>query len=331
MLENENDDPRQDAIPFDIPFFSNSIPETAPQRDEGDDRPPAGAGGIFDMISTMLQPSTTVGGFGGRGTMPSGGYTMVFGGPGGTRTVRVEGQTVREGAGGEGNGNQGGRIPTFFEFLANAEPQANGGAGNDDPQRSPASLLATYILSSLLRNQNGDLPAGMIDPFNGAGGRMGDYVLNEEALQALLTELMATGGAPPEPPTPQNLIDELPRVVFEDDNPILNETCSICHEPFNPALAASPDADANTSTPSPSSSKTESASQRSDSQSSNQPVEQLGITLPCKHTFHEDCILPWLRMKSTCPVCRMSLLPQTDSSRQNEEPPPIPGGWDNLD
>lgn len=56
-----------------------------------------------------------MGGFGGRGTTSSGGYTMVFGGPGGTRTVRVQGQTGREGAGGE---DQRGRIPTLFEYTS---------------------------------------------------------------------------------------------------------------------------------------------------------------------------------------------------------------------
>ena len=34
------------------------------------------------------------------------------------------------------------------------------------------------------------------------------------------------------------------------------------------------------------------------------PDEQVVITLPCSHPFHAPCILPWLKSSGTCPVCR---------------------------
>lgn len=34
------------------------------------------------------------------------------------------------------------------------------------------------------------------------------------------------------------------------------------------------------------------------------PDEQVVVTLPCKHPFHEPCIMPWLKSSGTCPVCR---------------------------
>ena len=76
----------------------------------------------------------------------------------------------------------------------------------------------------------------------------------------------------PQPTSPE-CIRTLPRHVYNENltlsNTLINKDCTVCKDDYK--------------------------------------VGEKLIELPCKHTFHEDCILPWLNIHNSCPTCRHAL------------------------
>eukprot|EP01123_Difflugia_compressa_P007792 TRINITY_DN2169_c0_g1_i1.p1 TRINITY_DN2169_c0_g1~~TRINITY_DN2169_c0_g1_i1.p1 ORF type:complete len:206 (-),score=58.09 TRINITY_DN2169_c0_g1_i1:11-628(-) len=51
--------------------------------------------------------------------------------------------------------------------------------------------------------------------------------------------------------------------------------------------------------------------------SENFKEDDEGRKLPCRHVYHSNCIIPWLRQHNTCPVCRYQL-PTLDAVYEEE-------------
>jgi len=284
-LDNPEDDPRQfhdaAAAPhlddedevWPFPPFSSLLPLLA--NDPGRNQsPPHNRSG---------SPTTTT---------TSRSVRFEFGGPNGRRTVILGGPNVLNRHDSEtgpssstGTSNVPNAPPRLSEFLRANSGRADG--SGPDNTRIPGDLMAQYLMALLgggIGGMRGLSP--FFGPLGGDGlgpesGRMGDYVFTQEALDQIMTQLMEGGDSTRPVPATQEIMDELPRTVLEEGSPLLEKDCAVCKEQFS-AKAEEPD-------------------------------EQVVVTLPCSHPFHEGCILPWLKSSGTCPVCRHALIPQPNA------------------
>lgn len=170
------------------------------------------------------------------------------------------------------------------------------GAPGEDRYPIGGSLMAQYLLAMLTQRVGRE---GLADPFNGFSflgpedGRMGDYVFNQEALDQIISQIMEQGNSSRPVPATEEAMQELHREVLEEGSPLLERDCAVCKDQF--AL------------------------------NTEDPDDQVIVTLPCKHPFHESCIMPWLKSSATCPVCRFQLVPQPDH-RPHDGAPSGSGG-----
>ncbi|XP_057953133.1 E3 ubiquitin-protein ligase RDUF2 [Malania oleifera] len=78
------------------------------------------------------------------------------------------------------------------------------------------------------------------------------------------------------PPASKAAVESMPTVEIVCNHIVSESHCAVCKEPFELGTEAR--------------------------------------EMPCKHIYHQDCILPWLSLRNSCPVCR------------HELPTDIPGG-----
>lgn len=100
-------------------------------------------------------------------------------------------------------------------------------------------------------------------------GNPGDYVWGRDGLDAIGTQLLDQMDGTGPPPLPRKQIDEIPTTTVAQCHVDCKLQCSVCWEDFM----------------------------------LSEPVRQL----PCQHLYHAPCIVPWLELHGTCPICRQNL------------------------
>ncbi|XP_011159598.1 E3 ubiquitin-protein ligase Iruka isoform X2 [Solenopsis invicta] len=118
-------------------------------------------------------------------------------------------------------------------------------------------------------------------------GNPGDYVWGRDGLDAIVTQLLNQMDGTGPPPLSRNQIDEIPTTTIMQSQVDCKLQCSVCWEDFK----------------------------------LSEPVRQL----PCQHVYHAPCIVPWLELHGTCPICRQNLGDQNQAEANQDTAANIAG------
>uniref|UniRef100_A0A8C4MZC0 RING-type E3 ubiquitin transferase n=1 Tax=Eptatretus burgeri TaxID=7764 RepID=A0A8C4MZC0_EPTBU len=187
-----------------------------------------------------------------------------------------------------------------------APPEAGSSEGNGmsepRPRHAPSSAytretpnqaraLRTPSVEGIIQQLLGSF---VVQPFAGIPwgvlhSHPGDYAWGVNGFDQIITQLLGLDNSGP-PPADCEKIDALPTISISKEQAEIGLECSVCREDFV----------------------------------EGEKVRQL----PCKHCYHENCIIPWLKMHDTCPVCRKSL--NGENTATNNHAFPVPFGSTQL-
>ncbi|XP_030268263.1 E3 ubiquitin-protein ligase RNF115 isoform X2 [Sparus aurata] len=151
-----------------------------------------------------------------------------------------------------------------------------------EQERSPR-MVQQFLAGLFASNGNhGAAPAALSSMLQ-LYANPGDYAWGQGGLDAVITELLGQLESTGPPPAERDMITSLPRVCISEEQTDCRLECPVCREEY----------------------------------SLGESVRKL----PCLHYFHSDCIVPWLELHDTCPVCRKSLDGVDNSLPPTAQPP----------
>ncbi|KAH8383264.1 hypothetical protein KR009_007607 [Drosophila setifemur] len=148
------------------------------------------------------------------------------------------------------------------------------------------NVLFDFLQSLPLAGATAEIVTGPGGGVGGGGnshmffmGNPGDYAWGREGLDTIVTQMLNQMETSGPPPLSAQRINEIPNVQVSAEEVERKVQCSICWDDFK--------------------------------------LDETVRKLPCSHLYHENCIVPWLNLHSTCPICRKSLA--DDGSDADEE------------
>ncbi|XP_075229378.1 E3 ubiquitin-protein ligase Iruka [Lycorma delicatula] len=161
------------------------------------------------------------------------------------------------------------------DILSNRREHRRSGRSGRNRQMAPVeNLLQDFIVNLAGGGWGGQLrnAAGTTNVTNGPVlflGNPGDYAWGRDGLDAIVTQLLNQMDGTGPPPLAKDKIQEIPIVIITQDQVDSSLQCSVCWEDFK----------------------------------IDEPVRKLS----CEHVYHSPCIIPWLELHGTCPICRKTL------------------------
>lgn len=112
-------------------------------------------------------------------------------------------------------------------------------------------------------------------------GNLGDYAWGNAELDRIVTQLLNQLETSGPPPLDKLLIERLPTVKIQSCHVDKHLQCMVCFEDYI--------------------------------------LDESVRELPCSHLYHNDCIVPWLEMHGTCPVCRSTVESSSSSADSDRQ------------
>ncbi|XP_030597194.1 E3 ubiquitin-protein ligase RNF115 isoform X2 [Archocentrus centrarchus] len=137
-------------------------------------------------------------------------------------------------------------------------------------QRPAVEGIVQQFLAGLFANNGnpGAAPAALSSMLQ-LYSNPGDYAWGQSGLDSVITELLGQLENTGPPPAEKEMISSLPTVCISQEQTDCRLECPVCREEYS--------------------------------------LAETVRKLPCLHYFHSECIVPWLELHDTCPVCRKSL------------------------
>ncbi|XP_055848411.1 E3 ubiquitin-protein ligase Iruka [Episyrphus balteatus] len=172
-----------------------------------------------------------------------------------------------------------GSIGNISNVGRNRRGTAGGSGGSGRQRQTNVHRLDNVFLDFL-----SSLSGGEDGPFGGNSqmffmGNPGDYAWGREGIDTVVTQLLNHMDSSGPPPLPKEKIAEIPTVEISETEVEQKLKCSVCWEDFK--------------------------------------LQEAVRKLPCLHVYHENCIVPWLDLHGTCPICRKSLQLEPTCSMHN--------------